>query len=173
MWSGLSLGVTPALTAMLAPLWGRLADRYGRKIMVERSLVSFVIVMAAMAFVTRAWHVFALRADPGPLRRLRRADADDGRRVGAARPDGAGDRHRADGAAARSGARAGHRRRRRAARRAAARVPRRPRCSTWLAVVLVFVLYDEHRSGPRTRRRTTAIGASPFAACSRSRTSCC
>ena len=43
MWSGLSLGVTPALTAMLSPLWGRLADRFGRKIMVERSLVSFVV----------------------------------------------------------------------------------------------------------------------------------
>lgn len=65
MWSGLSLGVTPALTALLAPLWGRLADRYGRKIMVVRSLVSFVIVMSAMAFVTRAWHVFALRALQG------------------------------------------------------------------------------------------------------------
>ena len=65
MWSGLSLGVTPAVTAMLAPVWGRLADRYGRKIMVERSLISFVIVMASMAFVTRAWHVFALRAVQG------------------------------------------------------------------------------------------------------------
>ena len=65
MWSGLSLGVTPALTAMLSPLWGRLADRFGRKIMVERSLVSFVFVMAAMAFVTRPWHVFALRAIQG------------------------------------------------------------------------------------------------------------
>jgi MFS transporter, DHA1 family, multidrug resistance protein len=65
MWSGLSLGVTPAVTAILAPLWGRLADRYGRKIMVERALVSFVVIMAAMAFVTRAWHVFALRAVQG------------------------------------------------------------------------------------------------------------
>ena len=65
MWSGLSLGVTPALTALLSPFWGRLADRYGRKIMVERSLVSFVVVMAAMAFVTRPWHVFALRAVQG------------------------------------------------------------------------------------------------------------
>jgi DHA1 family multidrug resistance protein-like MFS transporter len=65
LWSGLSLGVTPALTALLSPFWGRLADRYGRKIMVERSLVSFVIVMAAMAFVTRPWHVFALRAVQG------------------------------------------------------------------------------------------------------------
>jgi MFS transporter, DHA1 family, multidrug resistance protein len=65
LWSGLSLGVTPALTALLSPFWGRLADRYGRKIMVERSLFSFVIVMAAMAFVTKPWHVFALRALQG------------------------------------------------------------------------------------------------------------
>jgi DHA1 family multidrug resistance protein-like MFS transporter len=65
MWSGLSLGVTPGLTAILAPFWGRLADRFGRKIMVERSLVSFVIVMGAMAYVQRPWHVFALRALQG------------------------------------------------------------------------------------------------------------
>ena len=65
MWSGLSLGVTPAMTALLAPFWGRLADRFGRKIMVERSLASFVLVMVSMAFVTKAWHVFALRAIQG------------------------------------------------------------------------------------------------------------
>jgi MFS transporter, DHA1 family, multidrug resistance protein len=65
LWSGLSLGVTPAVTALMAPLWGRLADRVGRKIMIERSLVSFVIVMSAMAFVTKAWHIFALRAVQG------------------------------------------------------------------------------------------------------------
>jgi MFS transporter, DHA1 family, multidrug resistance protein len=65
LWSGLSLGATPAITALLAPFWGRLADRFGRKIMVERSLVSFVVVMAAMAFVTEAWHVLALRAVQG------------------------------------------------------------------------------------------------------------
>jgi DHA1 family multidrug resistance protein-like MFS transporter len=65
LWSGLSLGVTPAMTALLAPFWGRLADRFGRKIMVERSLASFVLVMGAMAFVTEAWHVFALRALQG------------------------------------------------------------------------------------------------------------
>ena len=65
MWSGLSLGVTPALTAIMSPFWGRLADRYGRKVMVERSLVSFVVVMAALAYVTRPWQVFALRAAQG------------------------------------------------------------------------------------------------------------
>jgi len=65
MWTGVSLGITPGLTALLAPAWGRLGDRYGRKIMVERSLASFVIVMAAMAYVTRAWHVLALRTVQG------------------------------------------------------------------------------------------------------------
>jgi len=65
LWTGFSMGVTPALTAVLAPAWGRLADRFGRKIMVERSLISFVIVMGAMAFVSEPWHVFALRAVQG------------------------------------------------------------------------------------------------------------
>jgi MFS family permease len=65
LWSGVSLGVTPAITAVLAPLWGRLADRFGRKIMVERSLASFVVVMSAMAYVTEPWHIFALRAIQG------------------------------------------------------------------------------------------------------------
>jgi MFS transporter, DHA1 family, multidrug resistance protein len=65
LWSGLSLGITPALTAMLSPAWGRLADRFGNKIMVERSLASFVIVMSAMAYVREPWHVFALRAVQG------------------------------------------------------------------------------------------------------------
>jgi MFS family permease len=65
MWTGVSLGITPALTALLAPWWGRLGDRFGRKIMVERSLVSFVVLFAAMAFVTSVWQVLALRAIQG------------------------------------------------------------------------------------------------------------
>lgn len=65
LWSGLSLGVTPALTALVAPFWGRLGDRLGKKLMVERSLASFVVVMTALAYVTEAWHVVALRAIQG------------------------------------------------------------------------------------------------------------
>ena len=61
-WTGLTLGVTPGLTALCAPFWGRVADRVGQKLMVERALLSFVVVMAAMAYATRAWHLFALRA---------------------------------------------------------------------------------------------------------------
>ena len=65
MWTGVSLGITPALTAILAPWWGRLGDRFGRKIMVERSLVSFVVLFAAMAFVRSVWQVLAIRAVQG------------------------------------------------------------------------------------------------------------
>src|SRR5215510_2802961 len=57
LWTGLSLGVTPALNALVSPFWGRLADRIGRKIMIGRSMTSCVLVMVSMAFVTRAWHV--------------------------------------------------------------------------------------------------------------------
>lgn len=64
-WTGLSLGITPAITALCSPFWGRVADRFGRKLMVERALASFVVIMTAMAFVTRAWHIVALRALQG------------------------------------------------------------------------------------------------------------
>jgi DHA1 family multidrug resistance protein-like MFS transporter len=67
LWTGAILAVTPALTALMSPFWGRLADRFGRRIMAARSIVSCAIVMGAMAFVTRPWHVFALRAALGFL----------------------------------------------------------------------------------------------------------
>src|SRR5687768_3921430 len=65
LWTGVTLGATPAITALCAPFWGRVGDRFGNKLLVQRSLLSFVIVMIAMAYVTRAWHLFALRIVQG------------------------------------------------------------------------------------------------------------
>ena len=62
MWTGLTLGATPTVTAISAPLWGRVGDRYGSKILVIRSLIAFILTKAAMAFVTAPWQLFALRA---------------------------------------------------------------------------------------------------------------
>jgi len=62
IWSGVSLGVTPAMTAAVAPMWARIAERFGRKLMVARSLGSFVIVMSLLAAVRHPWQVLALRA---------------------------------------------------------------------------------------------------------------
>jgi len=62
MWTGLALGATPAVTAISAPLWGRVGDKYGSKLLVLRSLTAFILTKAAMAFVTAPWQLFALRA---------------------------------------------------------------------------------------------------------------
>ena len=62
LWTGLTLGATPTVTAIFAPLWGRVGDKYGSKILVIRSLTAFILTKAAMAFVTAPWQLFALRA---------------------------------------------------------------------------------------------------------------
>jgi MFS family permease len=62
MWTGLTLGATPTVTAISAPLWGRIGDRYGSKILVIRSLIAFILTKAAMGLVTAPWQLFALRA---------------------------------------------------------------------------------------------------------------
>jgi len=62
MWTGLTLGATPTVTAISAPLWGRVGDKYGSKLLVIRSLTAFILTKAAMAFVTAPWQLFALRA---------------------------------------------------------------------------------------------------------------
>jgi DHA1 family multidrug resistance protein-like MFS transporter len=61
LWSGLTLGATPAITAISAPLWGRVGDKYGSKLLVLRSLGAFVLTKGAMAFVTAPWQLVALR----------------------------------------------------------------------------------------------------------------
>lgn len=65
LWAGVTLGVTPAVTALCSPFWGRFGDRFGSKILVQRSLLSFVVVMGLMAQATAPWQLFALRAVQG------------------------------------------------------------------------------------------------------------
>jgi MFS family permease len=62
LWTGIILGATPAVTAISAPLWGRVGDRFGSKVLVLRSLTAFVLTKGAMAFVTAPWQLLALRA---------------------------------------------------------------------------------------------------------------
>ena len=65
LWTGVTLGVTPLIAALCSPFWGRIGDRFGDKILVQRSLVSFIFVMVAMAYATAPWQLFALRALQG------------------------------------------------------------------------------------------------------------
>src|SRR2546423_2062111 len=61
LWSGVLAAVTPAVSGLLAPLFGRLADRYGRKLMLIRSLVGFTVIIAAMGLVTSVEQLLAAR----------------------------------------------------------------------------------------------------------------
>jgi len=71
--SGLSIEILSGLvysaqsfTMMLAsPIWGALADRYGRKLMVGRSMFGGAVILLFMAFVTSAEQLVALRAIQG------------------------------------------------------------------------------------------------------------
>jgi DHA1 family multidrug resistance protein-like MFS transporter len=57
-----------ALTMMLAsPVWGRLADRWGRKLMVERAMFGGAVILLLMAFVRSAEELVLLRAIQGTI----------------------------------------------------------------------------------------------------------
>lgn len=61
MWSGLLAAVTPAVSGLLSPLFGRLADRFGRKAMLIRSLAGFTVIIGAMGLVTSVEQLLAAR----------------------------------------------------------------------------------------------------------------
>lgn len=65
LWSGLLAAVTPAVSGVLSPLFGRLADRFGRKLMLIRSLAGFVVIIAAMGLVTSVQQLFVARLVQG------------------------------------------------------------------------------------------------------------
>jgi MFS transporter, DHA1 family, multidrug resistance protein len=61
LWYGytsIAFGVTMAVSA---PLWGILADRWGRKLMVIRSMFSGAVILGLMGLATSPWHILFLR----------------------------------------------------------------------------------------------------------------
>ena len=61
LWSGILLSAPPLLAALLGPFWGRVADRYGMKLMVGRVLVTMTVTWGLMYFASSVYHVLALR----------------------------------------------------------------------------------------------------------------
>ncbi len=67
LWSG-TMGAVSSLTmAVLAPVWGSLADRYGRKSMVLRAMLGGSVLVAFMAVSNSVWVLFLLRVMQGAL----------------------------------------------------------------------------------------------------------
>ena len=61
LWSGLVFSGTFLVSAIVAPLWGSLADRKGRKLMLLRAALGMAIVMMLQGFATNVWQLFILR----------------------------------------------------------------------------------------------------------------
>jgi DHA1 family multidrug resistance protein-like MFS transporter len=65
VWSGILMGVASLAAALAGPHWGAMADRRGRKPMVERVMLAFFIVMVGMGFVTDVYQLLGLRIVQG------------------------------------------------------------------------------------------------------------
>jgi DHA1 family multidrug resistance protein-like MFS transporter len=65
MWSALLVTGQAITMAIFAPLWGSLADRYGRKLMVERAMFGGAMLLSAMGFVRNVHQLAILRTLQG------------------------------------------------------------------------------------------------------------
>ncbi|MHC3657459.1 multidrug efflux MFS transporter [Streptococcus suis] len=60
-YAGLAVSVNALAAALMAPIWGSLADRYGRKPMMVRAAFAMIFTMGGMAFVPKVFWLLALR----------------------------------------------------------------------------------------------------------------
>jgi MFS family permease len=66
-WSGIAYGATFFSAALTAPLWGWLADLYGRKLMLIRASLGMAIAMSLIGMAHNVYELVALRLLAGLL----------------------------------------------------------------------------------------------------------
>ncbi len=66
-WSGAAYGATFLSAAMFAPLWGRLGDRYGRKLMLIRASLGMAVAMSLIGLSQNVYQLVGLRLLTGLL----------------------------------------------------------------------------------------------------------
>ncbi|WP_412080096.1 multidrug efflux MFS transporter [Streptococcus gallolyticus] len=60
-YAGLAVSLSALTSALIAPVWGRLADRYGRKPMMVRASLMMTFTMGGLAFVPNVFWLLVLR----------------------------------------------------------------------------------------------------------------
>src|ERR1700749_1910301 len=66
-WAGVAYGATFFTAALTAPLWGRLADRYGRKLMLIRASLGMAVAMSLIGMAHNVYELVGLRLLAGLL----------------------------------------------------------------------------------------------------------
>jgi MFS transporter, DHA1 family, multidrug resistance protein len=67
VWSGVLIGLGPASAAIASPLWGRLADRIGGRLLLVRTVFGFALINLLCATATSVWQLAVLRVLMGTL----------------------------------------------------------------------------------------------------------
>lgn len=67
LFSGLAISVTAFAAAIVAPIWGNLADRKGRKLMMIRAAAGMTFTMGSLAFVPNVYWLLVMRFFNGIL----------------------------------------------------------------------------------------------------------
>jgi DHA1 family multidrug resistance protein-like MFS transporter len=65
LWAGVLIGIAQLLAGLLAPVWGRLADRRGHKRIAIKALVAYVVLLVLSSLVTSVWQLLVLRIGVG------------------------------------------------------------------------------------------------------------
>jgi MFS family permease len=60
-WSGIAFGAAFLAAGCVAPLWGRLGDRYGRKPMLVRASLGMAVMIALTGLAQNVWQLVLLR----------------------------------------------------------------------------------------------------------------
>lgn len=66
-YSGLAISLTALASGLIAPVWGNLADRKGRKLMMVRAAFGMTLTMGALAFVPNVFWLLVMRFMTGVL----------------------------------------------------------------------------------------------------------
>ncbi|RME80388.1 MAG: MFS transporter [Caldilineae bacterium] len=67
LWAGLVFSAQAFVMMIASPIWGVVADRYGRKLMLERATLGGAVLLAAMGFAQSAEQLVLLRALQGAV----------------------------------------------------------------------------------------------------------
>ncbi len=66
-YAGLAISITALAAAVISPIWGSMADRKGRKLMMIRAAAGMTVAMGALAFVPNVYWMLGMRFLTGVL----------------------------------------------------------------------------------------------------------